>query len=170
MDPLPDFLRASPNCCADDIGDLPSMSLSTLSLKLLPFGLLMLMTGRTLSFCSSAMTLLILMSGSGSVKNGPDTYPFSTHAASVSVNSAAHFIIEGAFFTFAPGKTASWYAGAPWDKMFKDFSAPSHSCIVILGLAWWINSANLTTFMAVVGFTGSSLEGNVSQKLGSADP
>ena len=105
--PLPARRTACPNCLAEDILTFGRMSSSRLSLKLDPSRYDIFSTGLTLSFCSMAIRLLALNSGSGGDKKGPATNPSWIQFSNVSVNIAPCVVAEFAFLISSPFKWES---------------------------------------------------------------
>ena len=128
----------------------------------------MFSTGLTLSFCSSAIRLFTLRSRAGFSVKGPATKPASTHFFRVSVNSGAHFAMDGAFLTVMPGRSVSWWAGAPSFRFFMALYAMSFSWIVIFPSIVCTSSSNLSTSIRVTAVSGMLLDGNFSQNSPSA--
>jgi hypothetical protein len=133
------------------------------SLKDDPSGPLRFMTARILPGCSIANIELQRKPASGGAVNGPATYPFFTHEATVSVNSFPWIETEGEFFSVIAGKFSDNGASAPWvSSLISRFAL-----ILWPEVSLWSRIDNTffksSTFTGVNGACGKGWDGNFDQ-------
>ena len=134
------------------------------SLKDDPSGPLKFMTARILPGCSMANIELQRKPASGGAVNGPATYPFFTHEATVSVNSFPWIETEGEFFSVIAGRFSDSGASAPCVSSLTSRSALILCPVVNLWSRIDTTSFKTSTFTGVNGACGRGWDGKFDQK------